>query len=181
MAPFGLIPGLSTVGLQPFVRPGLQREFAINLPKDVDFKEHRFTVGFVFKHDNNISQRIYNKFHQGELLRPHGDILAPKAKQILDSKEVSLAALERNLNQNPRDDKSRIERELNEGGINVVNRPHPFFTDDDLSYIYDKPTDFWDTFCKDIEFSGRNANELKDMLLNVPQKDEYKKYFQPNH
>lgn len=33
MAPFGLIPGLSTVGLQPFVRPGLQKEFAINLAK----------------------------------------------------------------------------------------------------------------------------------------------------
>lgn len=181
MAPFGLIPGLSTVGLQPFVRPGLQKEFAINLPKDADFKNHKFTVGFVFKHDNNISQRIYNKFHQGELLRPHDDILAPKAKQILDSQEVSLAALERNLHQNPRDDKSRIERELNEARINVANRPYPFFTDDDLSYIYDKPTEFWDAFCKDIEFSGRNANELKDILLNVPQKDEYKKYFQPNH
>lgn len=180
MAPFGLIPGLSTVGLQPFVRPGLQKEFAINLPKDADLKDHRFTVGFVFKHDNNISQRIYDRFHQGDLLRPHDDILAPKAKQILDSNEVSIAALERNLHQNPRDNKQRIEKELNEGGIKVTNRKHPYFSNDDLAYIYDSPTDYWLDFCKDIEFSGRHASELKAILLNVPLKDEYKKYFQPN-
>lgn len=180
MAPFGLIPGLSTVGLQPFVRPGLQKEFAINLAKDADFKAHRFTVGFVFKHDNNISQRIYDRFNQGEAFRPHNDILTSKARQILDSKEVSIAALERNLHQNPRDSRQRIEKELNEGGINVVNKQHPYFSNDDLAYIYDSPTDYWTDFCKDIEFSGRHASELKDVLLNVPLKDEYRKFFEPN-
>lgn len=180
MAPFGLIPGLSTVGLQPFVRPGLQKEFAINLAKDADFKDHRFTVGFVFKHDNNISQRIYDRFNQGEAFRPHNDILTPKARQILDSKEVSIAALERNLHQNPRDSKQRIEKELNEGGINVVNKQHPYFSNDDLAYIYDSPTDYWTDFCKNIEFSGRHASELKDVLLNVPLKDEYRSFFEPN-
>lgn len=180
MAPFGLIPGLSTVGLQPFVRPGLQKEFAINLAKDADFKDHRFTVGFVFKHDNNISQRIYDRFNQGEAFRPHNDILTPKARQILDSKEVSIAALERNLHQNPRDSKQRIEKELNEGGINVVNKQHQYFSNDDLAYIYDSPTDYWTDFCKDIEFSGRHASELKDVLLNVPLKDEYRRFFEPN-
>ena len=180
MAPFGLIPGLSTVGLQPFVRPGLQKEFAINLAKDADFKDHRFTVGFVFKHDNNISQRIYDRFNQGEAFRPHNDILTSKARQILDSKEVSIAALERNLHQNPRDSRQRIEKELNEGGINVVNKQHPYFSNDDLAYIYDSPTDYWTDFCKDIEFSGRYASELKDVLLNVPLKDEYRRFFEPN-
>lgn len=180
MAPFGLIPGLSTVGLQPFVRPGLQKEFAINLAKDADFKDNGFTVGFVFKHDNNISQRIYDRFNQGEAFRPHNDILTPKARQILDSKEVSIAALERNLHQNPRDSKQRIEKELNEGGINVVNKQHPYFSNDDLAYIYDSPTDYWTDFCKDIEFSGRHASELKDVLLNVPLKDEYRRFFEPN-
>lgn len=180
MAPFGLIPGLSTVGLQPFVRPGLQKEFAINLAKDADFKDHRFTVGFVFKHENNISQRIYDRFNQGEAFRPHNDILTSKARQILDSKEVSIAALERNLHQNPRDSRQRIEKELNEGGINVVNKQHPYFSNDDLAYIYDSPTDYWTDFCKDIEFSGRYASELKDVLLNVPLKDEYRRFFEPN-
>lgn len=180
MAPFGLIPGLSTVGLQPFVRPGLQKEFAINLAKDADFKDHRFTVGFVFKHDNNISQRIYDRFNQGEAFRPHNDILTSKARQILDSKEVSIAALERNLHQNPRDSRQRIEKELNEGGINVVNKQHPYFSNDDLAYIYDSPTDYWTDFCKDIEFSGRHASELKNVLLNVPLKDEYRRFFEPN-
>lgn len=180
MAPFGLIPGLSTVGLQPFVRPGLQKEFAINLAKDADFKDHRFTVGFVFKHDNNISQRIYDRFNQGEAFRPHNDILTSKVRQILDSKEVSIAALERNLHQNPRDSRQRIEKELNEGGINVVNKQHPYFSNDDLAYIYDSPTDYWTDFCKDIEFSGRYASELKDVLLNVPLKDEYRRFFEPN-
>lgn len=180
MAPFGLIPGLSTVGLQPFVRPGLQKEFAINLAKDADFKDHRFTVGFVFKHDNNISQRINDRFNQGEAFRPHNDILTSKARQILDSKEVSIAALERNLHQNPRDSRQRIEKELNEGGINVVNKQHPYFSNDDLAYIYDSPTDYWTDFCKDIEFSGRYASELKDVLLNVPLKDEYRRFFEPN-
>ena len=180
MAPFGLIPGLSTVGLQPFVRPGLQKEFAINLANDADFKDHRFTVGFVFKHDNNISQRIYDRFNQGETFRPHNDILTSKARQILDSKEVSIAALERNLHQNPRDSRQRIEKELNEGGINVLNKQHPYFSNDDLAYIYDSPTDYWTDFCKDIEFSGRHASELKDVLLNVPLKDEYRRFFEPN-
>ena len=179
MAPLGLIPGLSTVGLQPFVRPGLQKEFAINLPKDVDFKDHQFTVGFVFKHDNAISQRIFNKFQQGETLRPHNDILALRAQQILESKEVSQAALERNLRQNPNDNQGKIEKELEDNDIAIVKKEHPTFTIEELSYIYSNPIDYWMDFCKKIEFGGKDASKLKDLLLNVPQKEEYKKYFQP--
>ncbi len=180
MAPFGLIPGLSTVGLQPFVRPGLQKEFAINLPKDVDFKDHQFTVGFVFKHDNAISKRIFNQFQQGEALRPHNDILALRAQQILESKEVSQAALERNLQQNPNDNQGKIEKELEDNDIAIVKKGHPTFTIEELSYIYSNPTDYWMDFCKNIEFGGKDAGKLKDLLLNVPQKEEYKKYFQPH-
>ena len=180
MAPFGLIPGLSTVGLQPFVRPGLQKEFAINLPKDDDFKDHQFTVGFVFKHDNAISKRIFNQFHQGEALRPHNDILALRAQQILESKEVSQAALERNLRQNPNDNQGKIEKELEDNDIAIVKKEHPAFTIEELSYIYSNPTDYWMDFCKNIEFGGKDADKLKDLLLNVPQKEEYKKYFQPH-
>lgn len=177
MAPFGLIPGLSTVGLQPFVRPGLQKEFAINLSKDADFKDHQFTVGFVFKHDNNISQRIFNQFQQGETLCPHDDLLAPKAHKILESNEVSQAALERNIRQNPHDNLKRIEKELRDNGITISNRAHLTFTDEELSYIYNNPTDYWMNFCKDIEFGGKDAGKLKDLLLSIPQKEEYKKYF----
>ena len=180
MAPFGLIPGLSTVGLQPFVRPGLQKEFAINLPKDDDFKDHQFTVGFVFKHDNAISKRIFNQFQQGEALRPHNDILALRAQQILESKEVSQAALERNLWQNPNDNQGKIEKELEDNDIAIVKKEHPTFTIEELSYIYSNPTDYWMDFCKNIEFGGKDAGKLKDLLLNVPQIEEYKKYFQPH-
>lgn len=177
MAPFGMIPGLSTIGLQPFVRPGLQKEFAINIPKDMDFANHSFTVGCVFKHDNDITKRIYEQFQQGEALRPQNDILDGKAEQILSGNDVSIAALERNLQQNPSDKREIIEKELTEGNVAISNKSAFAFTQDELAYIYDNPQAYWMDFCKDIEFTGRNASKLKEILLAIPQKEEYKKYF----
>lgn len=179
LAPFGMIPGLSTIGLQPFARPGLQKEFAINLPKDMDFAQHSFTVGCVFRHDNTISKRIYEQFQQGEALRPHDDILAGKARQILSGNDVSVAALERNLQQNPTEKRQVIENELKEANVTVSNRSALAFTQDELTYIYDDPQAYWIDFCKDIEFTGKNSWNLKESLLNIPQEEEYKKYFNP--
>ena len=98
----------------------------------------------------------------------------------MESKEVSQAALERNLRQNPNDNQGKIEKELEDNDIAIVKKEHPTFTIEELSYIYSNPIDYWMDFCKKIEFGGKDASKLKDLLLNVPQKEEYKKYFQPH-
>lgn len=177
LVPFCMIPGLSSVGLQPFSRCGSQKAFALNLTPGQDLRNHRFVVGFVFRHEAKVSQSIYDKFNSGMSLEPADDILAKKAKEIYSSKIVSMTALERNLKKNPTDNIDKNKTEIINKGFTISAERKTAFTQSDLDGYYANSINIWNQFCKDIVFPGRDANSLYEKLLNVPYIDKYNKYF----
>ena len=131
-APFAMTPGLSSVGKQAFDRCGLQKSFAIDIPKGQDFFNHKFVAGFVFRHDNAVSKRIFDRFNQGNSLSPVTDILVNKAHDILNSKVVSRTAFERNLRANPRDNERLNFQEITGKGYEIKADRTTSFTEDEL-------------------------------------------------
>lgn len=177
LAPFGMTPGLSTVGLQPFPRCGHQKAFALNLQPGQDLRNHRFVVGFVFRHDAGVSKSIYTQFESGRSLEPCNDILATKAKEINTSGEISQAAFERNLRKNPKDNQAANEREIKDKGLTLATDRDTSFTASELEGYYANSFNIWDQFCQQIVFPGRESEILLNKLKNVPNMDSYKSYF----
>lgn len=177
LAPFGMTPGLSTVGLQPFPRCGLQKAFALNLQPGQDLRNHRFVVGFVFRHDADVSKRIYKQFKSGRSLEPCNDILATKAKEINTSVEISRVAFERNLRKNPNNSRVENEKEIEEKGLTLTTDRDTSFTPSELEGYYANPIDIWEQFCQQIVFPGRDSEILLNKLKSVPNMDSYKSYF----
>lgn len=176
-APFAMTPGLSSVGKQVFERCGLQKSFAIDIPRGQDFRNHKFVVGFVFRHDNAVSQRFFDRFNQGTSLAPTTDILANKAREILSSNIVSRTAFERNLRANPNDDELFNNREIITKGYGVSTERTTSFTDHELSAYFDNSLQLWEGFCSNLVFNDRNGQQLLDELRRVPQREQYHSYF----
>lgn len=176
-APFAMTPGLSSVGKQAFDRCGLQKSFAIDIPRGQDFRNHKFVSGFVFKHDSDVSKRIFDNFNQGRILAPTTDILANKAREILLSSLVSRTAFNRNLQANPNDNQSRNENEIKDKGYEIDEERMPLFTENELNAYYDNSLHIWDAFCSDLVFNDRNGQQLLDELRRTPEREEYHNFF----
>lgn len=176
-APFAMTPGLSSVGKQVFVRCGLQKSFAIDIPRGQDFRNHKFVAGFVFRHDNDVSKRIFDKFNQGRNLAPTTDMLANKANEILSSKILSCIAFNRNLGANPNDDKNLNIKEINNNGYSINSERTTSFTDDELTAYYEHSLQIWEDFCTNLVFNDRNAQQLLEELKRTPDRKEYYNYF----
>ena len=69
-SPFSFNSGLSTLGKQLFVRPGINKEFLCLLENDCDLYELPHVDGFVFNQNESQSQQIFDQFHGGEDLMP---------------------------------------------------------------------------------------------------------------
>lgn len=177
MVPFSMTPGLSSVGKQAFPRCGLQKTFALNVQKGQDLRNHRFVVGFVFRHDSEISKRIFHRFNSGQSLEPADDLMASKSKEILESKVISTLAFDRNLSLNTNDDPVDNQKEIYKKGFSLSADRITTFTSDELNIYYAKALDIWEQFCQNIEFVGRDADRLRDLLLTVPHMNQYRTYF----
>lgn len=176
-APFAMTPGLSTVGKQVFERCGAQKAFAIEVPRGQDFRNHKFAAGFVFRHDNVVSQKFFERFHGGNILAPTADILADKAREILSSKIVSRTAFERNLKANPGDRDFLNINEIKEKGYEIAEGRTGSFTEEDLTGYYDNSLQIWEDFCQNLVFNDRNSQQLLDELRRVPEREQYRSYF----
>ena len=176
-APFAMTPGLSSVGKQIFERCGLQKSFAIDIPKGQDFRNHKFAAGFVFRHDNAVSQRIFERFNHGANLAPPTDILANKAREILSSTVVSHTAFERNLRTNPNDNELHNIQEITVKGFEVNAERTTSFTEDELTAYFDNSLQIWERFCQNLVFNDRNGQQLLDELRRVPEREQYHSYF----
>ena len=176
-APFAMTPGLSSIGKQAFERCGLQKSFAINIPIGQDFRNHKFVAGFVFRHDNAVSQNFFERFNQGTGLSPTSDILANKTREILSSNIVSRAAFERNLRANPNDDELFNNQEIIEKGYEINAERTTSFTEDELTAYFDNSLQIWEGFCHNLVFNDRNGQQLLDELRRVPEREQYHGYF----
>lgn len=177
MVPFSMTPGLSPVGKQVFPRCGLQKTFALNVQRCQDLRNHSFVVGFAFRHVNQISKRIYNQFKSGLSLEPNDDLLAKKAKEILNSSVISQTAFNRNLRLNPSGNPIINQTEISENNLELSMDRTTSFTVDELNNYYANSTVIWEQFCQNVVFVGRDSVHLRDSLLQIPNKDQYKMYF----
>lgn len=176
-APFSMIPGLSSVGQQPFERCGLQRTFALNVLQGNDLRNHKFVAGFAFRHDNAISDRIFHQFNEGPALAPVTDILAAKAREIINSGVLSQMAFDRNIANNPGDSIAENLAEVQSKEFTVSAERCTAFTTAELDSYYANSHNIWERFCQNIIFGGRDGAVLKERLMDVPNDERYRQYF----
>lgn len=82
--PLEQISGVFPIGFQAFIRPGIQKTFAVYVPSGLHIENHKWVTTFVFRQDDIISQRIYNEFKNGDVLMPQDDLLAKKLRILKD-------------------------------------------------------------------------------------------------
>lgn len=172
-------PKLTTIGLQVFPRSGNQHGFLYSMEKGENFNEDSHVSYVKFKHNAEISRKIYNMFDGGKNLFPE-DILTKHWKQYnLGKKRVSCATVRVNQKANSKYSYSDLKKQIEAKGYRVKDYK-PSFTDEELSQYYqDIKNGFWADWCKDIYFPGDKDGKLKEALLQVENNDNYKWAFKP--
>lgn len=114
---------LDIIGLQPFLRPGLQKAYSYKLSKEERFPAHKM----YFKHSRSASERIYEMFEGGSRILPK-DPIYTKTVKITTGHNFSYTAFQEVLNRYPFNKKEAYYiKELEHININVVNeQPHNF-------------------------------------------------------
>ena len=83
-------PELSTIGLQPFSRPGEQAGYAVTMNEGEDFYD-KCAIRIKFKHDARVSQLVFNYSNRANKLFPQS-ILEDKVEAIKEAHTFSDAA-----------------------------------------------------------------------------------------
>ena len=109
---------LSSIGLQPFERPGAQKGFAYRIENGEELK----SLVYSFSYTRKDSETIFRKFSYGSTLW-QDDALARIARKIDDSRQFSYSAFSScvKVHGNKRLDYRTI---LKKGGYNLCNRPN---------------------------------------------------------
>lgn len=175
-APFSLFPNLSTVGRQPFKRPGKNRLFVFGGNKKINFFSLPFVKGFQFRHTETSTIFFGNKFSDGTEINPL-EIITNKIKRILSERKYSMSAIQRNLSYNPQDTAQKNIKLLFEKGFELDNSRRLQFTQSELNidWFSDVRTN-WSDFWKDVAFPGLNYSQIK-AILDLPNNPTYAKFF----
>lgn len=167
---------IDTIGKQPFMRSGNQSGFTINLGKDDNFDclpEVRYVY---FRHDQNITDRIYKQFDEGEIIMPE-EILRTHWYNRMKNEDtkyiVSTDALKLNFENNKQESHNKILKALQSQHFKIKNY-HPTFTNDELDIYYSTAVKRWEEFCRDIYFYSPEGMIMKEYLYNLPDDPRYK-------
>lgn len=117
---------LEIIGLQPFLRPSLQKAYSYKLTEKDNFPAHKM----IFKHSEVASEKIFEMFEAGNKILPK-DPIHIKAVEIIKGHNFSSTAFQEVLNRYPfNKDKAYYLNELEHRTIHVVDRqPHNFSTE----------------------------------------------------
>ena len=134
-----------------------------------------------FRHDDTVSQRIFEESKQGKVFFP-SDLLEHHWKKYnaiyKDKKIVFLDAIKENHKHNKKVSLSEIERQLKDRGYSYNSHLHPTFDPDELgSYYKDMRNGLWEKFCNDIYFYGPENDLYRELLLQAENNPKYRKYF----
>lgn len=182
--PFSLLTHfdrLSTIGLQPFSRPGNQKGFLWMpnlLGECKDLHNSPFITRIFFRHNINVTNTIFANMDNGEKLFKDEE-LNRKARRILSAGTLSGAAFERNLNGNPNDIREVNLEKLKDAKIEVDFSMSPVtFTQAELESYYKWVEDRgWEDFCSQIVFPHDADGKLNAELRAIKDKPEYRQYF----
>lgn len=81
-APFSMIPNLSTIGMQPFQRPGANKLFAYQTNPNTNFCALPFVKGFQFRHTSESTNFFSEFFGKGLSLYPK-ELIGDKISTLL--------------------------------------------------------------------------------------------------
>ena len=174
---------IDTIGKQPFMRSGNQSGFLINLEREDDFNllpEVRYVF---FRHDKNITSRIFKESMNGDKYMPQEILRTHWYTRMADEKErkkISYEALKINFANNPHESHSHILKELQKKGFEISNKYKSTFTDDELDLYYKNSEQIWAEFCSNIFFYGPEGLLLKKHLVNLPNDKRYRWAFYRN-
>lgn len=177
--PFSMTPGLSTVGKQAFLRPGVNRLFAIECPFGMNFAEHPNVVGFQFRHTAEDTRFFTERYRGLDSLYPR-ETIAAKLAQLRESHTFSSEALNRNLAHNRRDKRDVNIARLNKAGLRQVKYNQFGFTREELEREwFDNVEARWIDFWSETVFPnhiGFGTQEL-DYLLKLCHNRNYRRFF----
>lgn len=173
--PFGLTPGLSTLGKLVFPRTLNNRQFLYALPKDKDFNQNKLVNAFTFRQTEEGSNFYGKMFNGGEDLLPKDDFL--KEKWDILSKSVYRMAIENNWKDNPNDDFEQNCKVLKNRGFEI-KEGQPKFTYEDIASL--DLLEIWNQLCDDLVANDKYKYDVVDFLEQVPYMDKYKSYFNAN-
>lgn len=107
---------INVIGLQPFVRPGLQRGYSVSLMKNEELK----AVKYSFDYTSKYSEYYYNKFEQGKKIWVD-DILSLKVKEFENKKTYSSDVFDLTYSRYANNDcsKHKFFNKLLKMGINI--------------------------------------------------------------
>lgn len=169
------IEGFSSIGLQVFPRSGAQKGF-LKDEKGIDINHGRVRK-MLFRHDADVSWRYYLKNGRGSKLFPD-DELAPLAKEIRDSKKISLEALARNSYWNSSEDVMKNVDLCREHGFEIDSSLRYIFLPEDLHPFYENiKNGLWEQFCNQLFFEKDRGDSLREKLLALPTSSGYSHYF----
>lgn len=170
---------LSTIGLQVFPRSGNQRGFLLELDRGVNFNDLPIVKIVRFKQNKKISNHYYRMFNEGKLLFPD-DILVKHWENYHQEKVVSNRTFEMNVMFNPHKTRNILLDELNQNNITLQDYI-PQFTKEELhEYYMDIKNGWWEEFCKDIYFQGKNGKILKQEFREIKSNEKYSWAFKEN-
>ena len=117
---------LDIIGLQPFLRPGLQKAYSYKLSKGEHFPAHKM----LFKHSKVASKKIFEMFEGGNRILPK-DPIHTKAVEIIKGHNFSSTAFQEVFNRYPfNKDKAYYLNGLEHRKIGIINeQPYNFSTD----------------------------------------------------
>ncbi len=166
----------STIGKQIFPRSGAQNGFLYQENGALDCTMDKHVSAWLFRHDAEISKRIFDNTGI-EKYFPTDDI-ALFAKEILESKTVTGQSFMQNLYDNPQDKANDIMATIKRT-VDIDWHKKYKFDNNKLAGFFKDPIKFWEEFCKDVCFVGRNGEELLESLYNIPKTKEYEHFFTP--
>lgn len=172
---------VDTIGKQPFMRSGNQSGFLINMEREDDFNLFPEVRYVFFKHDPNITSRIFKEAMNGDKYMPQEILRTHWYKRMADEKErkkVSYEALMLNFANNPHESHNHILKKLQKKGFKISNKST--FTDDELDMYYKNSIHIWNDFCSNIYFYSPEGELMKKHLLNLPNDERYKWAFYRN-
>lgn len=180
---------ISSIGKQYcFERPARQLGFLVEATGGKDLISHPLLLKFQFKHNQIITNKIFENWDKGSAIAP-SDPLETYWRKYRDIKgkpfDISNKAIELNLFKNPDETLDSIVSKIlqykednGEPKFNLTGEDWPKFPIELLeAYWQDIKNGWWeDVFCKNIYFPYDNGKK-KEALINLPQDSRYKSAF----
>ena len=168
---------VETIGKQPFMRSGNQSGFIIHLDDKMNFNELPEVRYVFFRHDQDITNRIFADSEKGNKYMPHEMLRTHWYKRMSDEKamkEISMEALKLNFESNKNVSHRSIIEKLQSKGFHISSKNKPHFTNEELDIYYDGAIDFWKEFCSNVHIYSPEGALLHKHFVNLPNDLRYR-------